>query len=258
MSRIIDLTKMIQYNKDDPKIMQVKIRTITRAMGKFQIMLMGLPLRLFPEDFKGWTADRVTIPTHATTHLDAPFHYCDISEGKKAKTAEEIPLELCYGDGVVIDMSHKADNDMVTPEDIKQALEKTGSSIEPGTIVLIRTDRDKYMGTKEYPNVGPGVSLEATEWLLDQGVRMMGRDQWTWDMPLSGQIRRAKETNNSELFWEAHILGRKREHYHAEQLTNLAALPPHGFKVCMFPMKLRGASGAPIRAVAIIADKTVH
>ena len=254
MSKIIDLTKMIKYNKDDPKIMQVKIRTITRAMGKMQIKLMGLPSRLFPKGFEGWTADRVAIPTHATTHLDAPFHYCDICEGKKAKTAEQIPLELCYGDGVVIDMSHKADNDMVTINDIKQALKKTDSLIGPGTIVLIRTDRDKYMGTKQYPHVGPGVSLEATEWLLDQGVRMMGTDQWTWDLPLSEQIRLSKKTNNRELFWETHLLGRSREHYHAEQLTNLAALPPHGFKVCMFPMKLCGASGAPIRAVAILEN----
>lgn len=252
MSKMIDLTKMIQYNKNDPKIMQVKVNTITRTMGKKQINLMGLPSRLFPEGFEGWTADMLKIPTHATTHMDAPYHYCDICEGNKAKTADEIPLELCYGDGVVIDMSHKPDNSPVTVDDIKQALEKTGSRVGPGIIVLIRTDRDKFMGTKEYPKVGPGVSSDATEWLIDQGVRMMGTDQWSWDLPLSEQIRRSKETNNKELFWEAHLLGRKREHFHIEQMTNLAALPPHGFKLSLFPMKIRGASGAPIRAVAIL------
>ncbi len=254
MTKIVDLTKMIQYNKHDPMVMKVKLTPVTRTFGRFQIRMMGLPFRLFPTGFRGWTADFVKIGTHATTHIDAPYHYADLCEGKPAKTAEQIPLELCHGDGIVIDMSAKADNDPVTIDDIQRQLRKTGAEIKPNTIVLIRTDRDRLMGTKAYPNAGPGVSLEATEWLIDQGVRVMGTDQWGWDMPLAEQIRLAKKNNDRELFWNAHLLGSKKEYFHVEQLTNLAALPPFGFQVFLFPLKLRGASAAPVRAVAILND----
>ena len=75
-----------------------------------------------------------------------------------------------------------------------------------------------------------------------------------WDMPLAEQIRLAKKNNDRELFWNAHLLGSKKEYFHVEQLTNLAALPPFGFQVFLFPLKLRGASAAPLRAVAILND----
>lgn len=254
MVKIIDLTKMVQYNKNDPNVMKVKITYISRMMGRFQIRMMGLPFRLFPKGFQGWTAEFVRIGTHATTHMDAPYHYNDLCEGSRAKTIDEIPLELCYGNGVLIDMSHKKDNDPVTIADIQQAIQRTESKIETGTIVLIRTDRDRFMGTRDYPVVGPGVTPEATEWLIDQGVRVMGIDLLSWDVPLPEQIRLAKEKNDREIFWKAHLVGAKREYYHVEQLANLAALPPHGFKVFLFPMKLRGASAAPVRAVAVLDE----
>jgi kynurenine formamidase len=78
--------------------------------------------------------------------------------------------------------------------------------------------------------------------------------QWGWDLPLPHLIRRAKETNDSELFWEAHLVGRDREYCHLEQLTNLDALPITGFTVAVFPLKIVGASAAPARVVAMIDE----
>ena len=51
---------------------------------------------------------------------------------------------------------------------------------------------------------GPGVSAEATRWLFDQGVRVMGIDAWGWDAPLHLQAERAKAAGKSGIFWEAH------------------------------------------------------
>jgi kynurenine formamidase len=51
------------------------------------------------------------------------------------------------------------------------------------------------------------MSAEATEWLIDNGIKVMGIDSWGWDLPLKHLIQKAKETNNSELFWEAHLVG---------------------------------------------------
>jgi kynurenine formamidase len=55
--------------------------------------------------------------------------------------------------------------------------------------------------------------------------------------------------------WEAHRVMREREYYHIENLINLDLIPmPYGFIVSAFPVKLRGATAAPIRAVAIIEE----
>ena len=54
------------------------------------------------------------------------------------------------------------------------------------------------------------------------------------------------------MFWEAHRVGQRRPYWHMEQLTNLGALPPHGFEVAVFPLKIVGASAAPARVVALV------
>jgi len=98
------------------------------------------------------------------------------------------------------------------------------------------------------------MSAAATEWLIDQGVRVMGIDQWGWDLPLPYLIKKAKASNNPDLFWEAHLVGVEKEYCHMEQLTNLDALPLTGFKVACFPLKIKGASAGPARVVALLED----
>jgi kynurenine formamidase len=64
--------------------------------------------------------------------------------------------------------------------------------------------------------------------------------------------KKAKESNNPDLFWQAHLVGQQHEYLHMEQLTNLESLPAFGFKVAVFPLKIKGASAAPARVVAIM------
>ncbi|MBN2638383.1 MAG: cyclase family protein [Bacteroidales bacterium] len=251
--KIIDLSKPIQYNKQDPWFMRVKIKHKSHRNAKWMIRFLGLPLRLFPARFTGWADDTIEkMGVHATTHIDAPWHYSPTVAGKKAKTINEVPLEWCYGDGLVVDMKHKADFDPVTVEDIEKFLKENNLSLSPGMIVLIKTGRDKYNGTKDFPRMGTGMSAEATEWLIDQGIKVMGIDSWGWDLPLPYMIKKARETNNKEYFWEAHLVGQNKEYLHMEQLVNLDALPYQGFKVAAFPLKIVGASAAPSRVVAIL------
>ena len=251
--KIIDLSKPIQYNPGDPRFMKVKIKHKPHGRAKWLLRLFGLPKRLFPKDWEGWADDTIMkMGVHSTTHIDAPWHYSPRCEGKKAKTIDEIPLEWCYGPGMVIDMRKKPDFEGITKKDLESFLEEHKLRIEPGTIVLIMTGRDQHMGTKKFFTHGTGMTAEATHFLIDKGVKVMGIDQWGWDLPLPYLIKKAKETNNPELFWEAHLVGRDREYLHMEQLTNLEALPLTGFKVAVFPLKIVGASAAPARVVGII------
>ena len=251
--KIIDLSKPIQFNAGDPRFMQVRIKHKRHGAAKLLVWLLGLPRRLFPKDFVGWADDTITkMGVHATTHIDAPWHYGPTSGGQPAQTIDEIPLEKCIGPGVVLDMTNKADDDPITVSDMEIALAKTGANIDENTIVLIRTGRDTLMGTKAFWTRGTGMSAAATEWLLDRGPTVMGIDQWGWDLPFRAQIAKAKATSNDTLFWEAHRVGQRRPFWHMEQLTNLGALPSHGFEVMVFPLKIVGASAAPARIVAVI------
>ncbi|MES9904425.1 MAG: cyclase family protein, partial [Sedimenticola sp.] len=203
MAKIIDLSKTIKFCKGDPWFMRVKIKHKPHAKATGIIRFLGLPKKLFPQKFIGWADDTIkNMGVHSSTHIDAPWHYSPTINGEPAKTIDQMPLELCYSDGVVIDMSHKPDFEAITVEDIKQDLAKSGAEIKKGTIVLIRTDRDKYAGTKEFFERGTGMSKEATEWLIEQGSVVMGIDQWGWDLPLKHMIKQAKENNDPNLFWE--------------------------------------------------------
>ena len=233
--------------------MKVKIKHKSHKKSKLLLRILGLPKKLFPKNFQGWADDTIQkMGVHATTHIDAPWHYSPTINGDKAKTIDEIPLDWCYGEGLVIDMKHKKDFDAITPNDIERFLLEQKLILKPNMIVLIKTGRDIYNGDKDFPDKGTGMSAEATEWLIDKGIKVMGIDSWGWDLPLKHMIKKAKETNNSELFWEAHLVGQRREYCHMEQLVNLDALPYSGFKVAVFPLKIVGASAAPARVVAIL------
>jgi kynurenine formamidase len=253
MARLIDLSKPIRYNANDPWYMRVKIKHKTHSQARWLIRFLGLPFRLFPKYFTGWADDTIqSMGVHATTHLDAPWHYGPTVAGQPAKTIDQIPLDWCYGPGAVIDMSHKVDFDPITVADLQGALRQTGVVLQPNMIVLIRTGRDKLNGTKKFAEVGTGMTAESTRWLIEQGIKVMGIDQWGWDLPLPYMAQQAKLLNDPNLFWQAHLVGRELEYCHIEQLVNLESLPPSGFQVCVFPLKIVGASAAPARVVAIL------
>jgi kynurenine formamidase len=255
MMHIIDLSKTVVDNPKAPSFLRVKIKPNKRFVTKLMLRALGLPFRLMPKNFDGWADDSIRkLGVHATTHIDAPVHYGTTSEGKPAEGIDALPLERCIGPGVVLDMSLKDEGDPITVADIKAELARIDAVIKDGTITLIRTDRDRFSAEPDFWKRGTGMSAEATEWLIDQGSRVMGIDQWGWDVPFHFHIARSKAEDRDDLFWEAHRVGIKKSYWHMEQLTNLAALPAKGFTVYVLPLKLAGASAAPARVIAILDD----
>jgi kynurenine formamidase len=93
------------------------------------------------------------------------------------------------------------------------------------------------------------MSAEATRWLIDRGVRMMGCDAITFDPPVWAMFER-------EMFWEAHRVMWDEEYWHLENLMNLEQIGrPHGFQLSVLPVKWVGTTAAPVRAVAIIDEE---
>ncbi|HHB90439.1 MAG TPA: cyclase family protein, partial [Anaerolineae bacterium] len=156
-----------------------------------------------------------------------------------------------FADGVVFDFAHKADGDAITTEEIQAQLDAMGYQIKPLDIVLMRTGRDAFYNQPDYLFRGPGVTPEATRWLYEQGVRVMGIDAWGWDQPLNIQAQRAMEAGGKPgVFWAAHQVD--LPYAQIERLVNLDKLPSRGFKVACFPLKIQGGSAGPARVVAIL------
>jgi kynurenine formamidase len=254
MMRIVDLSALITPSAADaPAFYRTGIAYSDHAAGAAQIEALLKVPRALLRDGEGWAIEELNgFGTHNSTHVDAPWHYNSRIQGERAQTIDELPLEHFFGPGVVFDMTGKADGDAVTIADIEAELARIGHAIRPGEIVLVRTGRDAFYGQPDYNLRGPGVTAEATRWLFERGVRVMGIDAWGWDRPLTMQAREAVERQERGVFWRAHQAD--LPYMQIERLVNLAALPPTGFQVACFPLKIKGGSAAPCRAVAILAE----
>lgn len=252
--RMIDLSALIEPSPPDaPPFYRTGIAYSDHAAGAAQIAsLFHLPPGLL-RDGEGWATEELHgFGTHNSTHVDAPWHYNSRVAGERAQTIDELPLDLFFGDGVVLDIRHKADGEALTVADATAELARIGYRLKPRDIVLVRTGRDAFYGQPDYAFRGPGVTAEATRWLFDQGVRVMGIDAWGWDAPLNMQAREALERREQGVFWAAHQVG--LPYMQIERLCNLGALPPFGFTVACFPLKIKGGSAAPCRAVALLPE----
>jgi kynurenine formamidase len=163
-----------------------------------------------------------------------------------------LPLEWFFADGVVLDVTHKADGEMVEDRDVESALEAIGYTLKALDIVLLRTGRDAFYGRPDYLLRGPAVTPGATRWLYERGVRVMGIDAWGWDGPLDRQAAEALARREPGVFWAAHQCD--LPYPQVERLVNLGALPACGFRVACFPLKVRGGGAGPARVVAILPE----
>ncbi|MFW9877849.1 MAG: cyclase family protein [Candidatus Thorarchaeota archaeon] len=71
-----------------------------------------------------WADDYLSLGVHICTHMDAPWHYYPSSQGKKLKTLDKIPLEYCFSDGVILDITHKKPGELINLQDMKKSLKK--------------------------------------------------------------------------------------------------------------------------------------
>ncbi|MFX1521312.1 MAG: cyclase family protein, partial [Promethearchaeota archaeon] len=212
----------------------------------------GINPKDFPEGMsQAW--EELTITTHLGTHLDAPWHFYPTTGGEPSKRIEDVPLEECIGDGVILNMIHKKPKSLITEEDVKEALDKIEYTLKPHDIVMIRTDYDKKWGTDEYFEEHPGMGKESTEYILDQGVKTIGIDTFGFDRPFGSMGDDYKKTGDKSVLWPAHNVGKEREYYHIERLANLRKVPvSHGFTVVVAPFIIERASAGWTRAFAIV------
>jgi kynurenine formamidase len=187
---------------------------------------------------------------HGGTHLDAPVHF---AEGKLPVNG--LSLDQLIGTAVIIDVSDSAlanPDYLVSIADFER-FEAAHGTIPEAAIVLLRTgygafwpDRERYLGTN---NLGPeavpllhfpGLGWEAAQWLCqNRQIKAIGLDTPSIDYGQSSLFR------SHRILFEQNIPV-------FENLANLDKLPITGSWVMALPMKIKGGSGAPLRAVAWI------
>ncbi|MEA5461100.1 cyclase family protein [Arcicella sp. LKC2W] len=248
--KIIDLSVSIGSNIKDPLPFSIRYENHEESVD-----MMAKIAGVKPTDFeegKALAGEHLSLTTHAGTHIDAPWHYWPTCNGKPSKTIDELPLEWFFSDGVVLSFLDKSDGYAITTNEIKEALQNINYQLKPFDIVLIRTNHDKKKHEDDYAKTGAGMSAEATHWLIDQGIKVMGIDTWGWDIPLRFQAQEFNKNPRNGVLFAAHLVGREKEYCQIEKLANLDLLPSKGFKVACFPVKIEKASAGWTRAVALL------
>ncbi len=197
-----------------------------------------------------YAANNFATSEHGGTHIDAPVHFA-----KGHASVDQIPLDRLVGAAVVIDVTAACASQpdyRVTKDDFA-AWERANGEIPGGAIVLIRTgfakfwpDAARYLGTAERGEAAvarlhfPGLHPDAATWLAgSRRIKAIGLDTASIDYGQSTQ-------------YESHQILYGHDIPAFENLTALDRLPPTGAFVVALPMKIKGGSGAPLRALAIV------
>lgn len=210
-----------------------------------------------------YTGDAISMYTHMGTHIDALNHFGlngkiwngftpEVHLGDKGwkKTgAETIPPIISRG--VMIDVKASKGtlpkNYRITAQDLRDALKKQRVELEPGDVVVIRTGQAEfYQDAHHYLDSYPGISLDAVKWLVeDQGIMLLGADNLSFEaFP--------PERDDNWVPVHTYLLAEKGVMFIEQMyLEELSKDEIYLFAFIAASLKLKGASGAPMRPIAL-------
>lgn len=176
----------------------------------------------------------ITFGTHIGTHVDAP---CHLVEG--GASVDMLPLDTFHGTSVVLDIP-KGPNGGVSWADLAAAQ----PAVARGDIVLIRSGWGDKLTDPTYPTHHPYLTVDGAEWLVATGVRMVGMDVQSVDLPHSLREMGFRYTSLRVLLEH----GIPALH----NLRGLEAVCGRRITVFALPIGFRGVDGAPVRVVAAL------
>ncbi len=183
--------------------------------------------------------NRLELGEHTGTHVDAINH---MARQYRGQSIETMPLTMFYTEGICLDLSFKGLRELIEPADLQRALVEAGLEIKHGDTVLLYTDHyRRAFGTQNWTR-GPGISTDAARWLGEQKIAAFGVETMA-----PGVLK----VSNKEVH---HICG-ELGYTHYENMINLHLLVGRGrFRFIGLPLRIRGGTGSPVRAIAVFAS----
>ena len=180
--------------------------------------------------------NRLEMGEHTGTHVDAISH---MARQYRGQSIDSMPLAMFYTEGICLDLSDKGLHELIEPADLSRALSEAGLEILPGDTVLLYTDHYRRLfGTDDWQH-GPGISAASARWLGQQKIAAFGVETMA-----PGVIHISNK--------EVHRICGELGFTHYENMVNLHQLIGRGrFRFIALPLKIRGGTGSPVRAVAV-------
>ena len=180
----------------------------------------------------GYNLELLFLSSHTGTHLDAPYHFLE-----KGSKIHEISLKKLVSNAVLI-KSRKKRNETITKTDI-QKFEKKHGKIESFSSVVFWTGWQRNLQKDNYFTKNPGLSVSAANYLASKKIGLVGIDSPSIDL-------------GTDFKFPVHQIFAKKGMLIVENLANLEKIKSSKFHLVVLPLKLKGATGSPVRAIAFV------
>ncbi len=208
-----------------------KVIDLTMEISPATKVFPGSPQPTFvawsKSDVHGYDSELVHMSTHTGTHMDAPAHFVP---GRQA--IDGIPASRLVSEAVLVKVPRKADQ-LIKIEDIPEG-------IGQGDTVVFATGWEKQYNSRYYLTKNPGLSGEAAGHLARKKVNAVAIDGPSIDAGFDGKF-----TAHNVLLRAGVLI--------VENLCNLDKIRQERFMLVAAPLKLAGASGSPVRALAFLS-----
>lgn len=173
------------------------------------------------EDGGPCNVTRLTLGSHAGTHVDAPYHF--VPTGARV---DELPLEILTGKARVVSLTGR---DAVDRADL-EALD-----LRADLRLLVRTRNSGQLRQGEHRADFVHLTAEAASYLVQVGIKLVG-----WDGLSIEKAGSADFPAHHALLGAGVIV--------VEGL-DLSQVEPGEYELLCLPLKLAGADGAPARVI---------
>lgn len=179
----------------------------------------------------GYNLELLFLSSHTGTHLDAPFHF-----NEKGVKIHQISPSRLISKAILMEI-RKGPNQQITKTDIIN-FEKKYKKIENGQSVVFLTGWQKNLKKKSFFAANPGLSTSAAKYLVSKKVNIVGIDSPSIDM-------------GKDVKFPVHNIFSKNNVLIVENLCNLEKISSINFQFLVFPLKLKNATGSPVRVIAV-------
>tara|TARA_Y100000590_G_scaffold178326_1_gene203475 strand:- start:962 stop:1609 length:648 start_codon:yes stop_codon:yes gene_type:complete len=180
----------------------------------------------------GYNLELLFLSSHTGTHIDAPFHF-----EKRGEKIHQIKPKRLVTEAILIKIRKSSDNSI--SKNVIQKFEKKHGKIENGSTVIFHSGWQKNLKKNFYFLKNPGLSVSAAKYLVSKKINLVGIDSPSIDLGKDGKF-------------PAHHILAKNGILIVENLANLEKIKSEKFHLIVAPLKLKNATGSPVRALALI------